>query len=53
MKMIYGLVLFSCVFNYLGLEAAYQDVSVPEDTNGDKTISAEELNEGFFVYPEA
>jgi iron complex transport system substrate-binding protein len=43
MKMIYGLVLFFCIFNFLGLAAAYQEVSVPGDTNGDKTISAEEL----------
>jgi hypothetical protein len=41
MKMIYGLVLLFCIF--LGLAAAYQDVSVPGDSNGDKVISAEEL----------
>ena len=41
--MIYGLVLFFCVFNSLGLAAAYLDVTVPGDTNGDRIISAEEL----------
>ena len=43
MKKIFGLVLFFCVFNTLGLAAAYQAVSVPGDTNGDKVISAGEL----------
>lgn len=43
MKRIYVLVLLFCIFNSMGLAAAYQDVSVPGDTNGDKTISAEEL----------
>jgi iron complex transport system substrate-binding protein len=43
MKMIHGWVLFFCVFNLLGLAAAYQAVSVPGDTNGDKVISVDEL----------
>jgi len=43
MKTIYGLVLLFCVFYSLGLAAAYQDVSVPGDSNGDRMISAEEL----------
>jgi iron complex transport system substrate-binding protein len=40
MKMIHGWVLFFCVFNLLGLAAAYQAVSVPGDT---KVISVDEL----------
>jgi|WetSurMetagenome_2_1015567.scaffolds.fasta_scaffold02261_5 iron complex transport system substrate-binding protein len=43
MKMICGLALFFYVFIYLGMAAAYQDVTVPGDTNGDRVISAEEL----------
>lgn len=43
MKMIYGSVLFFCVFTSLGLAAAYLDVTVPGDANGDRIISAEEL----------
>jgi iron complex transport system substrate-binding protein len=43
MKTIYVLVLLFCVFYSLGLAAAYQDASVPGDSNGDKVISAEEL----------
>jgi hypothetical protein len=43
MKMIYGLVLFFCSINFLGLAAAYQDVSVPRNTNGYNVITAEEL----------
>jgi iron complex transport system substrate-binding protein len=43
MKIICNLVLFFCFFNLSGLAAAYQAVSVPGDTDGDKVISAVEL----------
>ena len=43
MKIICNLGLFFCFFALMGFTAAYQVVSVPGDTNGDKVISAEEL----------
>ncbi|MHB8117932.1 MAG: hypothetical protein ACYDHX_04270 [Methanothrix sp.] len=43
MKVICNLFLFFCFFSLFGLSTAYQAVSVPGDTYGDKVISAEEL----------
>ena len=43
MKIICNLILFFCFFALMGFASAYQAVSVPGDTNGDKVISEDEL----------
>ncbi len=43
MKIIWVLALFFCIFNLAGQVAAYQEVSVPGDENGDRLISPQEL----------